>query len=209
MKAAAPKKDAWDDLFPSDGLVRQYRARILKEVREYSRRYRLPFREVLPQALIIAAAVEKKFDPKRGLDFSTPLLWELKRLNRVCGRRFRQKYGLTAHRPKLEAYEVENNKRAAKRAYDKVRDVTWSDGMNYSKWKEKAGGRVPTKLVKAAERLRPRLKNERQRAVLDWMIGDLTGRETRSMKRAAADIGLTASYASKIVYGIARDIKNW
>jgi DNA-binding IscR family transcriptional regulator len=47
------------------------------------------------------------------------------------------------------------------------------------------------------------MKNEKQCAVLDWMIADLSGRDTRTMKQAAAAIGITPSYLSKIVAKIA------
>ena len=60
-------------------------------------------------------------------------------------------------------------------------------------------------LHKAAEAIRPDL-NQKQSAMLDWVVGDLTGCERRTVAQAAADAGITLSYASKIVAGIACNI---
>jgi len=48
------------------------------------------------------------------------------------------------------------------------------------------------------------LDNDKWRAMRDWMVGDLLGRDGRTMGEAAADVGITKGYASKVVYQIAR-----
>jgi hypothetical protein len=78
---------------------------------------------------------------------------------------------------------------------------------NYSAWKRACEPGELARLAEAAARHRRHLKNEKQRAVLDWMVGDLLGRETRTMTQAAFDIGITKGYASKLVCEIARNIE--
>jgi hypothetical protein len=75
-------KSKFLDAFPPDGLVAQYKPFILKETRKYSQRYKLPLRHLIHEAVSIANGVAEKFDPHRGYDFSTPLRWHLRSLNR-------------------------------------------------------------------------------------------------------------------------------
>jgi hypothetical protein len=80
------------------------------------------------------------------------------------------------------------------------------DGGNYRKWKANVGSfgsNSVARLDEAAEVIRPRLKTQKQLAMLDWLVGNLAGRDSRTIIQAAADAGITKGYASKIVASLA------
>lgn len=224
MSKSLPKKSSFHDAFPPDGLVAQYKPFILSETKKYSQRYKLPFRFFIHEAVDIANAVAEKFDPQRGYDFSTPLRWHLRGLNRHAQKLRRKGSTRREEYAKLEDWEKSNRRRDGRRASERGRHAGWSEeappadpiwsaihhgrdspnrkGGSYAKWKEEHG---PKKLSRLAKRSAAEFSslNDKQRAVLHWMIGDLSGRETRTMMQAASDIGITRGYASKVVSHIA------
>ena len=75
------------DPFPKIGLVAEYRGFILGVVTRFCRQYpEALLRDVLHEAIRIAVAVEPRFRPELGYDFSTFLGAHLKELHRYIGR---------------------------------------------------------------------------------------------------------------------------
>ena len=211
-----PKKRTFEDAFAgAPPLVVQYKPFILRQARKFSQRYWLKFSTVRDEAIQIAKHVEPKFDPTRGKAFPSflePWLWG--GLTRYCKREFRFKNGIMSRRQKIalgldvdrrENWEKEQERREKRKEAEANRRAVGWGGGSYRTWKAGIGADELAQLHKAAEAIRPDL-NQKQSAMLDWVVGDLTGCERRTVAQAAADAGITLSYASKIVAGIACNI---
>jgi hypothetical protein len=196
-----------------------------------------------PPHATVAGIAEERFDPARGLDFSTLLRKWLLGLNRYGKRKYRLKNGIMSRRQKvalgvaeeepLENWKKENRKREAERK----RLVGWGnrrpdemvkfgfeitdyrygqrrgDGSNYRTWKAGIGPFGSNGMARLDEAVKEiigrRRLTKKQHAMLDWMVGNLAGRDNRTMAQAASDAGVTRGYASKVVSSIASDINYW
>jgi hypothetical protein len=219
--------------FPAAGPVREYRPLILSQALWYSRKYYINFFDVLSEAVTLAHLAEKKFDPARG-KFSTLLLWELQRLHRICQREYRRRVVRPRPRKgDVQDWERENERaRQVRQRTSEVcwdagcqdflervdRDIRFKAKVlgltrkrddygrgkprNWKRWKAAVGRE---KWSAVAERIGALpLDNDKWRAMRGWMVGDLLGSEGRTMSEAAADLGITKGYASKIVCQIAK-----
>jgi hypothetical protein len=222
------KKREHRDAFPRRGRVAKYKPFILAETKKY-RFYGMRFADMVDEAVRLAKIANKRFEPDRinpatgrPYDFSTFLRWHLRGLHRYAQRcrRKREPEG------ELEDWEVENIRREQKRENERLRTMAtgWSPdkppadaevtlirgrpnrrGGSYAKWKKKNAKKLPA-LAKVAAGLR--MKNEKQCAVRDWMVGDMLGRETRTQMQAAAEIKIGRSYMSKVLWRISRRISH-
>lgn len=216
------KKSVGYGTFPAAGPVREYRPLILAEAKRFSQLYYLDHRDVVFEALQIALAAEKKFDPKRG-KFGTLLRWELRRLHRVCQREYRFRYDsrlMTGPAGWAPKEELDLRKAEKRQAREDRRNVRWrrdipgfraldADGngnapRNYTRWKRRVDAE---EAVAAIDALRPSLSKPNEIAMAEWMAADIKGRESRTMVQAATDAGISKSYASKTVYRIALSLK--
>src|SRR5215831_3733113 len=90
MSGGNIKAESAYDPFPRSGLVKQFEPFIRKEVGKFCKRYpKLRRDDVLFEAIRLALTAEKKFNPKLGYDFSTPLRHHLKGLHRFAEREAR------------------------------------------------------------------------------------------------------------------------
>jgi hypothetical protein len=130
-------------MFPRTGLVKQYEGFIRRRVRYFCIQHpQVDHDEALAEAIKIAVEVEKKFDPGRGYDFSTPLRHHLKGLYRILIVN-PARYGITLKRRKLDVAEANSGD------VDKLQQM----------------------MAWAADRVRPLVSgNQHHLAVLDWML---------------------------------------
>jgi hypothetical protein len=228
-----PRSNKWKrDYFPPDGPVREYRPLIISQARWYSRKYYVDFFDVLFEAVTLAQVAERKFDPTRG-KFSTLLLWELQRLHRWCQREYRRAHIGLRKPSKLEDWALENIRAKQERdrtrevcwhggrhdyleAVDRnIRygaklgvalgrgDYARGKPRNYKRWKAAVGREEwPRVAERIARAILP--QNDKWLGMRGWVVGDLLGLEGRTMHEAAAALGITKGYASKIVCQIVK-----
>jgi len=162
-----------------------------------------------------------------------PLWWGLtrycKRMYRLLNGKMSEHQKLALGKPRdedWEAWERERNAKNSRQRSEMRRRVGWGgrndplgifdrrwgrpkpneDRQGYRTWKAGIGPFGPNsvaRLDEAVDAIRPLLKTEKQRAMLDWVVGDLAGRDSRSMVQAAAEAGTTKGNASKIVASLA------
>jgi hypothetical protein len=228
---SGPRSNKWKcDYFPPAGPVREYRPLIISQARWYSRKYHVDFFDVLSEAVSLAHRAELKFNPERG-SFGTLLQWELQRLHRWCQREYRRKWGPRHPKGEREGWERENALAQSRR--NRAREVCWHGGRhgyldavdrdirfwsrqgvvskrddyagvqprNYKRWKAAIGRE---EWPRVAETIGRTILPQKWLGMRDWMVGDLLGREGRAMQQAAADLGISKGYASKIVYQIVK-----
>jgi hypothetical protein len=209
------------DAFPATGPVAEYKPRILVVARQFSQRYYLPFWLVLREAIAIAVECEPKYDRQRGTKFGTMLEKHLLGLHQICQEHYRFRYVNEPPKTELEPWQKEQRKRERTRLrqefsgwggrkgfglIDRLSGIKPA-GSTYAKWKMGFGPDKWPQLARAARKARRGLKKE-ERAMLDWIIGDLSLTETRTMKQAAAEIGITPARATGILRELAQDIEN-
>jgi hypothetical protein len=222
------------DCFPKAGLVREYKPLIIKQARWYSRKYYVDFFDVLEDAVTLAHLAEQKFDPTRGAfgtlliwELQRLHRWcqrEYRRA-RIIGPRQNgeledwAREGIQARRVRNRTYQVcwhgERDRHgyldwvdrhigfAARVGVARERkDYRRSKPRNYKRWKAALGRENWAAIAAAIGELT--FDNDKWLAMRDWMVGDLLGLEGRKMREAAADLGITKGYASKIVCQIAK-----
>jgi hypothetical protein len=83
------------------------------------------------------------------------------------------------------------------------RELPAMESQHWAYWPEQRGA-----TDEAAEAIiRNRRLTKKQRAMLDWMVGNLAGRDSRTMIQAASEARITKGYASKIVANLADCVK--